>query len=346
MKTRSMFIGFALLVTTLGLPSLALADPGSSKVHKPDHQTLIREGWKPVGHGVWQRTSDGKVETLGFGREGAAWRLADLERRFEFLQTVYDTHPSAELAEALEQHELEIERSEQELASFQPADSIGGGDSTNNCNIAYGANVDAYALTSSQGAGATASAYFHNDCGFWGDSYAYAYAQATLGTTTTTYDQRDPRSGTWVDSYATASVEGTHNCYSEAYGSASSAALNVSYSTSDYNAACPPIVTPLTVSVSGPANVYVANYNCTDATWTAAASGGTPGYSFNWYIDGYYVGSGSSYTTSYCGSNYAYVDTENVQVNASDSGGQSASASMVTYVRYRTLTPCKTCLEP
>jgi hypothetical protein len=76
-------------------------------------------------------------------------------------------------------------------------------------------------------------------------------------------------------------------------------------------------VAPLSLSVSG--NSYPQAY--TYETWYAAAANGTGPYSYSWYRDGYFVGTGNTYS--------AYVDAAfQLQVTVTDAAGATATQSL------------------
>jgi hypothetical protein len=101
------------------------------------------------------------------------------------------------------------------------------------------------------------------------------------------------------------------------------------YTEAPANYSCPPPPpSPPTVSISGPSNIYTDYYNsCATVTWTASASGGTPGYSYNWYIGSTFQGSGSQLSQTYC----SYTGYVTVTAVAYDSASQSGQASFSTY---------------
>jgi hypothetical protein len=72
---------------------------------------------------------------------------------------------------------------------------------------------------------------------------------------------------------------------------------------------------PLSVYISGPTNTYIGSYE----TWTAMGTGGMPPYTYNWYRDGAYVGSGSTY------SDYVDYGSFQLQVNVTDAAGGTVS---------------------
>lgn len=320
---------FCLLLFGSTGPSPAQADREVPSLDALDE--MIQKGWKPVAEGVLQRErGDRIVETFAFGTEGFNWVAKDLQARLERMQEEYRQYPSKKLARAIEKHKAEIARVKGVEKSGELSSSV---DSViiNGCDISYGVSGNAYSR-SDGGAEAWARAYFHNNCGYWGDTYAYAYARATEGTTTTTVTQTDPRSGTWVDSYAFASARGTTNCYSEAYGSVYSSALGVYYSWSPpYNTQC---ANPLSVTITGVTSTIILGYNCKTVTWSASVSGGASPFSYSWTINGGWAGSGSSVSRTFCGSNWTYSEVVNVGVTVTDRVGQTASDTHSTTINY------------
>ncbi len=263
------------------------------------------EGWKQIGEGVFERQlGPGKVERLGYGKEGLAWTIGELRRQMGDLEKEYQAFPSEQLAKVIEDLGVKIAGAQRELKNMprlmSPFSAAVAGASC--ANICYSATADAYALTSTQGVAATATAKFNSTCGYSGDTYAYAYARATLGTTTTTVSQADPKTGVNVTSSATASVNGGsvsgYPCLSNANSSAISSALGISYSTSASNSSCP--VPSLSVTILGPTYEYFYALGCRSRTWTASIAGGTAPYTYQWKYNGTVVGTASSYTRSIC----------------------------------------------
>lgn len=83
---------------------------------------------------------------------------------------------------------------------------------------------------------------------------------------------------------------------------------------------CPP-ATPLSVSISGPMEIYPG----TQCTWTAFPTGGSGSYTYSWYSAGTLVGTGVSYT----GGRPRYAGTSQWQLRVVVSDGStSASAEM------------------
>jgi hypothetical protein len=96
------------------------------------------------------------------------------------------------------------------------------------------------------------------------------------------------------------------------------------------------VVTPqVTASVSGPASVSTDYYGptCVNATWTASAAGGHPGYTYSWYLGtstGTTVqGTGSTFTKSLCSTD------QSVTVKVVDSDAHSATKTFTTNVQYK-----------
>jgi hypothetical protein len=322
---------FAMLVTGAQLGTAQLLEP-------QDPQWLLdmyEQGWQKVQEGVLQRSAgEGQIETFTYGEEGLSWTAESLKKRIVNLQHTYDQHPSPELADALAvlRHQLGVAIAR--LSSGQVEEPAA--EQMENCDISYGAHANPGPLQGSQGVTASASAYFHNNCGYLGNTYAEVLVEAATGTVFTHKFQNDPKTdGTWLDSAASLSLSGSTQCRSTAYARAWSYSLGISYEAGPFeNYSCPPPPPPtLTASVSGPTNVYTDNYYpCADVTWTANVGGGTPGYSYNWYIDGAYQGSGSQITKQYCYTNA----TVNVSLQVFDSGSpqQIKSASLTTYISY------------
>jgi hypothetical protein len=297
---------------------------------------MYAEGWQKVQEGVLQRTGEGgQHETFTYGEDGLRWNARMLEARLSFLQNEYNAHPSKDIADLITTLKGELIKADEQLKTGQvetPSDEMMG-----DCTISYGANAVADPLTGSQAPGvmASASAYFHATCGQVGNALAYTQGRGTLGSVFTYKTQQDPVESTydssWVDRAASVSVPGSVDCYSQAVGRVTSTQLNISYETSDENFSCPPYQNPLSVSISGPYDVWTDSYTpCQYVTWTASAAGGAPGYGYDWYIGGTYQGSGSSLTKRYCRLNGSVT----VQVTAYDTVPQYANGSFTTYFYY------------
>ncbi|HEX6902341.1 MAG TPA: hypothetical protein VF789_21665 [Thermoanaerobaculia bacterium] len=314
------------------------AQLGMAQLLQPqDPQWLLdmyEQGWQKVQEGVLQRSvGEGQIETFTYGEEGLSWTAESLKKRIVNLQHTYDQYPSPELADALTDLRNQLGVAITRLSSGQVEEP--DAEQMENCDISYGAHANPGFLQGSAAPGVTASAsaYFHNNCGYLGNTYADVLVEAATGTVFTHKVQNDPKyDGTWLDSAASLSLGGSTQCKSTAYARAWSYSLGINYEAGPFdNFSCPPPAP--TTSISGPSNVYTDNYYpCADVTWTANPSGGTPGYTYNWYIGGVYQGSGSQLTKQYCYTNA----TVNVSVQIFDSGipQQSASASFTTYVSY------------
>jgi hypothetical protein len=299
---------------------------------------MLAEGWQPIAPGVLERRTEGhRVETFAMGADGFTWVVRQTQSQLGMLLDQYREHPTPRLRKTIRSLEAEIAKL-QSYASALPGDfskAIAEG-----CDFSYGAHADAYPTRPTQGVQADADAYFNNTCNYTGDTYAYAYARATLNGVETTVTQTHPNSGTNVSSAATASVAGNTNCYSYATGRVTSFDLGISYQTADENFICP---ADLRATINGPSSVIIYDYNCKTVTWTSTVSGGTPGYSYAWYIDGYFAGSGSSLSRTYCGNGTTYTNTENVSLTVTDSIGWTASDTHTTYIYFRvTIDPCLT----
>lgn len=180
---------------------------------------MYAEGWQKVQEGVLQRVSEGgKLETFGYGAEGMQWVAQRYEQQVAHLNSRYDASPSEDLAELIEQLEGQILRLEGTIDSAPSAESFHGA-ALAECAPLYGVDVSAGSQTGVQGVTASASAYFHNDCGYPGDTFTTATAQTVTATGERSFTHSDPRSGTWIDSYSSASMNGSTGCYSRAEGS-------------------------------------------------------------------------------------------------------------------------------
>ena len=108
-----------------------------------------------------------------------------------------------------------------------------------------------------------------------------------------------------------------------------------------------PIVaqTPLQVSVSASPDQRIELFDgdCVYITWTVNISGGTPGYSSSLYLNGSFVGNGTSYSDWYCGYWYATAETLTFRADVVDAANQSKQVSYPTYM-ISTITPwCAPC---
>lgn len=298
---------------------LRAEDPEVKKPLTEIQKKMTAEGWTRISDSVFERQTGTKVEHLGYGRQGLGWTIGKLTRQLEGLMREYESYPSEDLAKIIDDLSLKIANAKLELRNMPvEMSSITGGVAGGSCsNICYSATADAYYPTGSQGVAAVAEAKFNSTCGYSGDTYAYAYARATQGTTTNTVTQSDPRSGTNVTSYASASANGGSvsgiPCYSEASSFAQSSALGISYSTSDTNSSCP--LPSCTVTISGTGYEYFNNYGCRSRTWTATVNPGCTPSTYEWKLNGTVVGYGSTYTRSVCAYD-SYLSLE-VTVNGS-----------------------------
>lgn len=301
------------LMTLLGGSRLWAADAGRQEVDQLKAK-MKAEGWKQISEEVFERQLGAtKVEHLGFGREGLAWTIGELSRKLESLRQEHEVYPSKKLAKIIDDLTFKIAKAKRELWNLDQdlsqgrskglssmTEAVTGGSCSNIC---YGATADAYELTSTQGVAAVADAKFNSTCGYSGDTFAYAYARATLNGTTTTVTQSDPDTGTSITSHAAASVNGGSvtgiPCYSEASAYAQSTALGISYSTSDTNSVC---TVPLcSVTISGTSFEYFATLGCRTRTWTANVSGCTaPTYQWRIVGSSTVVSTGSTYSRSVC----------------------------------------------
>ena len=338
MKLRMLFLSASLCLSILtmnrpGMAQVQELEPEPSLVRQ-----MLQEGWTKVAGGVLQRgMREGQVETFTYNQDGLRWAVQRLEERVRLLEDEYSAYPSEELARIVEGLREEIDEANDSLSVSQ-AETFGSGEQLESCDISFGAHAYADPLPGTQAPGvkATADAYFHDTtCGYnGGNTYAYAYARATAGTTMTVKLQEDPKhNATWIDSAAAASANGSLDCHSYAYGRVWSDSLGINYWTEDTNDDCP--LPPVVTSITGPYSVVLTStVPCSNVTWTASATGGAPGYSFAWYINSVYQGSGSQLTKNYCSSSQNVT----VEVRASDTGGRTDNEFFTTAIIYSTTT--------
>ncbi len=337
-------IGIVVCSALLALGGPAPSDAATAEAKEaPEWAALALEmesaGWREVTDKVFERRlGDAKVEHLGYGTEGLAWTIGELDRQLERLLAEFEQFPTIELAETIEGLSGAISRAHQELRNL----SRGGGltaapmalDGPSCDGVCYSATADAYHQTSQQGVSATAMAKFNNPCGYSGDTYAYAYARATLGSTTTQVTQEDPKTGSNVTSSVVASVAGgssTLPCFSTAASFVQSSLLGFSYSTSDTNDGyCPVVAVAPTCSISGTSYEYFTNLACRSRTWTAVASGGATPYSYQWTVNGTAVGTGTSYTRSVCPASGSFT----LSLTVTGANGLACTSSRTVLVEY------------
>ena len=211
------------------------------------------EGWQKVQEGVLQRvTEGGKIETFSYGAEGMQWVAQRYEQQVAYLQSRYDASPSEDLAEVIDQIEGQILRLEETIDSAPSPESFHG-EALEECTPLYDVEVFAGPQTGVQGVTASASAYFHNDCGILGDTFTTAYAHAVSATGETTASHSDPKNGgTWLDSYSSASANGSAGCESYAAGSVTYPGLTSAHMEEQYNNNCDPIDSTSTYTLDSP----------------------------------------------------------------------------------------------
>jgi hypothetical protein len=236
----------AVLCLSIMIPSVCLGAGQESVTPEPAWlHRMLQDGWQRVQQGVLQRDmGGGRVETFTYGQEGLRWTTQKLQERISSLQGEHAQHPSAELARVIASLERESTQTDSSLRTAQ-ADAFAGEAVTAGCEPTFGVHAAADPLTGSQGVTASADASYNSPCGDLGNVYSYAYARATSGTTTAVKIEEDPKfDGTSLASAVAVSVNGSLDCYSEAYARAWSPALDISYETSDTNFSCPGATSP------------------------------------------------------------------------------------------------------
>lgn len=338
MKRKVFLAAFTLCLAVFGQERLALAE---DKSQNDMYDQLIQEGWTVAAPGVLQRQlGSGKVETLGFGAEGLRFKLQEMRGQLAFLREEYRHRPSPEIRRSIRAYRTQIAQVTEALATSKAADEIDveTAKSGIDCTIKYGAHVNAFPLTGSgQGVGATADSYFNSNCGQTGEVHAHSYSKATgadnvIRTATHTDPTSGIRSGSNVTATTSDSVLGIRDCYSYAYASMTSYDIGVTYEQSSTNYTCP--TAPPTVTITGVTSSFIMNYACKTITWGATVSGGTPGYTYTWYRDGYQAGTSSSYSETFCGDNFTWTEYVNLSLAVRDTANQTGSDTHTTTINY------------
>ncbi|HKI03111.1 MAG TPA: hypothetical protein VKK31_14135 [Thermoanaerobaculia bacterium] len=226
---------------------------------------MYAEGWQKVQEGVLQRdTGGGEFETFSYGAEGLQWVVQRYGQQVAYLKSRYDASPSKDLAELIDQLEGQILRLEGDSDSAPPVESFNG-EVLEACTTSYGGDASAGPQTGTQGVTASASAYFHNDCGYLGDTFTTAYAHAVAATGETTSTHSDPKNGgAWLDSYSSVSANGSTGCDSWAQGSVtvSYPELTINFLTPEKsNSSCNPIDSISTYTLDFPSWVQTGTGN-------------------------------------------------------------------------------------
>lgn len=260
----------SLVSALLCLAILAGARAGSAQPLQPLEPEwltqMYAEGWQKVQEGVLRRVvEEGKLETFSYGAEGMQWLAQQFQQQVAALKNRYDASPSEDLAETIDQLEDQILRVQGTIASAPSAESFDG-DALADCEMTLGENYDVEVFagpqTGARGVTASASAYFHNDCGILGDIAATTDAHATSATGETHLTHIDPKNGgAWLDSYSTASANGSTACRSSAAGMVMFPGLSSAYVEQTENFSCNPIDETSTYTLDSPAWAQTGNGN-------------------------------------------------------------------------------------
>lgn len=219
-------------------------------------QKMYAEGWHKIQEGVLQRDAGkGQLETFGYGAEGLEWVVQEYEQRVQHLQARNERSPGATLAPFIAQLKREIARLSESLVDA-PAASLFDGQALESCTPDYDWNLYAGPKAGSSGVVATAEAYFHSDCDQRADVSTTAHAQAIQGTLETFHAQSHPlNNGSWIDSRAEASANGSTGCESWAQASVTSNALNIyclSPLVQNFTCSTKLIIDPSRITLDGP----------------------------------------------------------------------------------------------
>ncbi|HYO13006.1 MAG TPA: hypothetical protein VE685_07425 [Thermoanaerobaculia bacterium] len=245
MKTRLFLVSLVLCLAVFGATSSGLTDsPGPIPMDLLTH--LEKEGWTQVSPGVMQRSLGGnRIETLGFGAAGLRFQLQEMKANLVFLRKRHAESPSRDLRIAVRSVRAQILRIQEALRTTKEAEGLESSTGTliaqgPNCSADYDATAFAFPL--SQGVGANARTWFNNTCGYSGEVWAQAYAEARLADTTfVTKAQVDPvtapgtpRFGGNISASASVSLpDGVAACLSRSYASVTNYDLGITYFQSD-----------------------------------------------------------------------------------------------------------------
>lgn len=299
---------------------------------------MYGQGWEKVGEGVLQR-SEGEgspVETFIYNEDGLRWWVQWLQGRVRQFEALYDRSPSEDLARFIEGLQDDIEQTQDRIDSGDTEPYMG--EQIAACTPSVSATAVAEPLTGAQAPGVTAraTAQFSSSCGEFGKAYSSVYVHAVGNFVDTSRTQTDDKpESTSVSTLAQDSASGSTDCISTASARVESGGAVLRHVTDD-NFSCYPLVSP-TITVSGTLNYYISSSSpCATATWSAAGSGGTPGYAIDWYIGTAYQGSGTTLSKTYCNSSMTITATAKLR----DSAGQTAEASYTSRIRYLLEAPC------
>jgi hypothetical protein len=334
-KLRSLFVVLSLCLFTMILGVRA----GSAQQVQPLEpewlQQMYAEGWEKVEEGVLRRdTGGGEFETFSYGAEGLQWVIDGYVQQLGFLEERYNETPSEDLAGVIEKLQGQIDKLSEALETAPSAEAVDGGTLAECTEVAYGGQASAGPTLSPRGVTATATAYFHTNCAnYIGDTFALAVAEVTDPVTAlhTINTNEDPSQGAWIDSSATSSASGSASCHSYAQASVYINGNFVFQTPPAEHYGCP--LSPV-ATISGPATAtadYYINNGCVNVTWTASASQGNPGYTYQWYIGTALQGTGSTLTKSYCNASTSAT----VRVVATDTRGWSDDATFTTNIVYK-----------
>jgi hypothetical protein len=300
---------FLLSFLLLCLGVFGIAGPGfaADRANGDVISQLQSQGWTIVNDGVLKRElRAGEVEYFVFGVKGFTWKLNDLKMQYRRLEIAYRATPTAEIKAAIANHRKEIGSTLRMIELARGAEQQGLADlPKDSCTINFNYDAAASWKTAVQGVWAEGKAGFSATCpGFTGEVYAYALAETTVNGGPYSKTVTDgPRSSGNASAYAYADANGASPCHSYAYASMTSSNLNPSsYSKAAENFSCPPVISPLSVSItSGPTSIDLRTLTCKSVTWTAAGSGGNGVYTYTWTIDGSaYTTTTSTFTTTIC----------------------------------------------
>lgn len=346
---KTLFAGLLFCLSLLGAAGPALSQAARDAGNDP-FLGLQREGWAVVQDGVLRREAEpGEVETFVYGVEGFTWKLQDLRAQLRKLRAELEAKPTPELRRVIASHRKAIASTRKMIERARLAGTGAKWDIwEGGCNLGFASDADASHKINVRGVWAVAGADFKafSDTCSDGEVYAYAFAKTTVNGAPTTAQVTDgPRTGSNVSASADTSRNGGPPCESWAYSYVTTNSLSPSsYSKSTLSETCPAATTPTTLQVSltpdGAQSNTIWEEQCETTTWTVNISGGTPPYTANFYRDGLFQRTGTSYSEQFCfdqarEENFEEFQDVAIQVYVTDSGGQSKSASGGISIWYR-----------
>lgn len=354
-------IVLTLAALVLSIAPLAVAQPPADPGHRPEHagppqdvvDKLLERGFQRVQPSIFERAVEGQpssYETVVYGIDGHQWLLGQQQAFLQFLQQRYDQFPAPELLDAIDAQGRRIEETQNliaELKAEEPngtsgaslsgltAIRLGGGDVSSLADAASSSCTTSLSRSASAGSGsigplATAGSSFSDNCGEQGSVSALSTAQGTdaIGNVNTYFQNCPSFTGGNVSCDTSATVDAVTDCFSSSIGQVTFG--SITYTVSQSSAAC----RVLSATLSGTTSIFVPFGTTRFGSWSVSASGGTPGYNYQWlYNNGAVGGNSTSYSRSYTHPGFGSVRFDVVKVTVSDSSSPTQTVTRQITVR-------------